>query len=575
MAALRGIAAVINKTLKMIFMKFSLSAICTFAFFSGLAGNIVQEHMVKTHDGTELYTLTAVAQKNKKYPVIIQRNPYYLNTPKDLAFRKKSLKKRNLEGFAYVIQHCQGTGKSGGDFIPYVNEAADGMDLLEWVRKQDFYNGEIYISGGSYSSTVHGAYLNTPQPDIKGIYWAVQDTERYNIIYRNGFLRLQLHSSWYLKMYKKNSAIQRKQRMAKFNSFPLKGLTRRVFGTLAEDYETILLHPDQKDPFWKTPGYGGGEYANALVNAKIPTFFIGAWHDIYITGMIDIWRKLAPAHRNQCVFMITPFEHSYLKRRKNLAPELFSPGGCPSEYAGIESQDVYWFKHLREGTPLNHFTKGQITRYVLFGDRWETSADIGSNSRYCKFYLAENRELTATPPQTGKITYTYDPRNPATFKGACHGNFGGVELQDAPNSRQDIISFISEPFEEDKTVEGDFYGKLFVTSTAPDTCFYLRLSIVKNDRAFGLRNEIDSICRTNQNFAPGKEAVIGFKIAAHSFKVAKGERLRLDVSSSCWPYFQLHSNFRGNQALQRRTQIAKNTIVTGKSFIAIPFSASR
>ncbi len=556
-------------------MKFLLSLFCACSSFCAVAGNLVREHMVTAKDGTKLYTLTAVPAKNKKYPVIIQRNPYIKNTPEELAFRIKLFKKKDLRGFVLVFQHCRGTGKSEGDFIPYINESSDGQDLLNWVRKQDFYNGEIYLSGGSYGASVHGSYLNTPQTDIKGIYWAVQDTERYNIIYRNGFLRLQLHSSWYLKMYKINSSIKRKRRAARFNAFPLTGITRDVFGEPAPDYETILLHPDKNDPFWKTPGCGGGEYSNALVNARIPTFFVGSWHDIYITGMLDIWRKLDPEHRKNCVFMITPFEHAYPNRRKNLATELFSPGGRPSEYAPVGDLDCFWFKHLRKENDLPHFTKGKITRYVLFGNKWETSEDVGTDSASIKFYLNADRELTTAVPPSGKITYTYDPRDPAAFKGACHGNFGGVQLQDAPNSRQDIISFISAPFTHDQIVEGDFYGKLFVTSSAPDTCFYLRLSVVKNGRAFGLRNEIDSICRTNPDFRPGKEAVIDFKIAAHSFKLSRGDRLRLDISSSCWPYFQLHSNFRGNQALQKSSQIAANTILTGKSFIAIPMAKSR
>ncbi len=45
-----------------------------------------------------------------------------------------------------------------------------------------------------------------------------------------------------------------------------------------------------------------------------------------------------------------------------------------------------------------------------------------------------------------------------------------------------------------------------------------------------------------------------------------------DSNSSCFPYYQLHSNFKGNQALQTKTQVARNTIITGKSFLSVPFS---
>lgn len=556
-------------------MKNLLVLICVSLTVFCSAARVVEELYVPAADGTKIYTLVSLPQKGKKYPVIIQRTPYAKNTPEAVAEKINALKKRNLPGFVQVIQHCRGTGMSSGDFIPYINEHSDGLALIEWIRKQDFYNGEIYLSGGSYGASVHGSYLNTKQPDIKGVYWSVQDTERYNIIYRNGFMRMQLHASWYTSMFKKNTAIKRDKREAKFWSFPLSGITSKIFGEPAEDFEAVLLHPDKNDPFWKTPGFAGGEYSNAVFNAKLPTFFVGSWHDIYITGMVDIWRKLDPEHRKNCVFVITPFDHANSYRGKNILPELYSPGGLLKELApGSGDLSIRWFEHLSKGTPLKYFTKGKITKYVLFGNKWNVSEDIGTNSTGCKFYLAQNRTLTTAAPAVNKITYTYNPYNPTRFKGACHGNFGGVALQDPPNSRQDIISFVSEPFAEDKIVEGDFKGKLYVSSSAPDTCFYLRLSVVKGDRAFGLRNEIDSICRTNPDFVPGKEAVIDFTIVPHNFKLSKGDRLRLDVSSACWPYFQLHSNFRGIQALQKTVQSADNTIITGKSYIEIPFAAA-
>ena len=540
------------------------------------ADNILKTVYVTAKDGVKLHTYVSIPEKAGKYPVIISRTPYAKTAPDIVAANEKAMRKRNLRNFVRVYQECRGTGRSGGVFIPYVNERSDGSALLEWIRKQDFYNGEIYLEGGSYGASVHGALLNLKQPDIKGVYWRIQDTERYNIIYRNGFLRLRLHASWYLSVYKKNASIKRNKKAADFRKFPLSGMTPQIFGEKAADFEEVLLHPDPNDPFWKTPGVGGAEYSDALVNCKLPIFFVGAWHDIYITGMVDIWRKLDPEHRKKCVFMITPFDHACSTRKKDIEPELASPNGLPHEFAPQrESNADFWFEHLRSGTPLKHLVKGKISRYVLFGNRWETSEDIGANSKYCKFYFTSDRKLSVTAPTTGKISYKYDPRSPATFRGACHGNFGGVAIQAPPNSRKDIISFVSEPFGKDKIVEGDFTGRLHVSSTAPDTCFYIRLSVVKNGRAFGLRNEIDSICRTVPEFLPGKEAVIDFKIAPHHFKVAKGDQLRIDISSSCWPFFQLHSNFRGNQALQVKTQTAENTIIIGRSHIAIPFAPQK
>ena len=34
---------------------------------------------------------------------------------------------------------------SEGDWIPYDSERADGLAMLEWVRRLPWYNGEIFV----------------------------------------------------------------------------------------------------------------------------------------------------------------------------------------------------------------------------------------------------------------------------------------------------------------------------------------------------------------------------------------------------------------------------------------------
>ena len=101
---------------------------------------------------TKLFTVVLLPNATDKFPVVIVRNPYvdkfenekeeniaieYLNENKEWLNR----------GYAVVIQHCRGRGKSEGDCIPYINERDDGLNLQEWVRKQRFYNGEIFLRG--------------------------------------------------------------------------------------------------------------------------------------------------------------------------------------------------------------------------------------------------------------------------------------------------------------------------------------------------------------------------------------------------------------------------------------------
>lgn len=161
----------------------------------------------------ELFTAVTLPRRKGAFPTVIYRSPYvdFLRDISDgeLAERTAADHKRwNDAGYAVVVQHCRGRGKSSGDCIPYLNERRDGLGLQEWVRKQPFYNGEIYLVGCSYTSSVH--LVTAPfAEDIKGAVIMVQDSDRYNCNYRNGFFKVGLHGEWYVNMYKAKSMPQK------------------------------------------------------------------------------------------------------------------------------------------------------------------------------------------------------------------------------------------------------------------------------------------------------------------------------------------------------------------------------
>ena len=159
------------------------------------------------HDCEKFYTICLLPKENGKFPTIISRSPYVKSTvslsEEQVAEDYYRGAKRWLEhGYAVVFQHCRGQGKSTGEFVPYVHEREDGLAFREWIRKQPFYNGEIYLVGGSYTASLH--YATAPfENDIKGAVFEVQDSERYNCNYHNGFYKMGLHGGWYMNMYKK------------------------------------------------------------------------------------------------------------------------------------------------------------------------------------------------------------------------------------------------------------------------------------------------------------------------------------------------------------------------------------
>ena len=505
-------------------------------------------------NGADLYTACCLPESGKKFPTVILRTPYIFEeegiTDADLAKKYISDYEYLVEaGYAVVLQHCRGCGKSSGDCVPYINERADGLSLHDWVRGQPFYNGELYLVGASYTSSVH--YVTAPfADDIKGAVLEVQTTERYDCNYRNGFYKIGLHGCWYPTMYKKKDPNGNNYTLESFNILPLTDFSEAVFGEKIPSFDEIFLHPDRSDDFWNTH-FGGGETRGVLNHANIPILLMTGFYDIYTGGIFDMWNALDEETKAKSALLVQPYDHGNDPSDEPIEFE----NGCTYKIFG--NHILRWLEHVRLGDappiPL-----GKITYHKLFSGTWQTD-DFSESGEYFTYRLGE-----------GEHTYTYDPADPAYFKGGLSCNFCGCEWQDAPGTRQDIITFYTPEFDKDTAIKGKMKMKLTVKSDCEDTCFYVRLSLVKEAGDYGLRDDINQISAFAPAYVPGEKVEMSFSFDEHSFVIQKGEKIRIDVSSSCYPHYVRHTNNRGLFSVQTDTKIAKNTVIADKSEIVIP-----
>ena len=449
------------------------------------------------------------------------------------------------------MQHCRGRGKSTGDCVPYIYEREDGLNLQQWIRQHSFYNGELYLVGHSYTSSVH--YVTAPfAEDIKGAVLQVQDCERYNCNYRNGFYKMGLHGGWYVNMYKKKTIREKSYAPESFHMLPLNDFSQTVFGEKSEDFDQILLHPDRNDPFWNTR-YGGGEAHNAVKNAEIPILFTTGFYDIYTGGIFDMWNSLEKRTKKQCALLVHPYDHGC---NPDCQPVQFLNGHPANTFGDYALQ---WLEYIR-GKSAAPIEPGQVTYYKLFGEQWCTD-DFAQPEKRLSFQLGESEK-----------TYTYNPYAPASFPGGLSANFGGNAWQDTPNSRYDIISLFTPKFTEDTFVKGKMTASLRVRSDCEDTCFYMRLSIEKEEGYYGLRDDIQKISNFKTDYKPGEEIQIDFPFDEHAFVIQKGERLRIDISSAAYPHYVRHTNQAGPYALQQTAKIAHNTVILDESNLTLPIA---
>lgn len=517
------------------------------------------EYMVPAADGAKLFTLVFSPLSHANGAVVVMRTPYV--TPEDPLpeVERGSSAEFLRAGYVLVIQHCRGCGRSEGICVPYNNERQDGLSLLAWIRKQPFYNKELYLTGGSYLSSVHLSYLNAAGEDVKGALLEVQDCNRYNILYRNGFFKCGLHGSWAVRMYKKNQLKKKNFTNDSFRTFPLSSFSKAVFGEEHTFLDEEMSHPDPADPFWETPD-GGSDYKHALDDLKIPVLFTTGFYDIYTEGVLDMWEHLSPESRSRCALAVTPYSHAYLGGGTN--PIVYQNGDLGAMWPNFK---VEWFNAIREKRTPSFITPGSVTWHAQHEGIWRSAPHLENGAKELCFTLNDHTLDQKTEAEK-EITYTYNPCNPAEFKGGCCNNFDGQQLQDPPDSRYDIISFLTGPLERDVLLQGRAKVKLKAASDCEDTCFYARLSYVnKEGLCYCLRDDIISLSSQHPDYLPGTPVEVVLEFAPNAVKIAAGERLRLDISSSCWHYFLPHRNKKGSFREMESAAIARNTIFTGAS----------
>lgn len=234
-----------------------------------------------------------------------------------------------------------------------------------------------------------------------------------------------------------------------------------------------------------------------------------------------------------------------------------------------------------------------------------------------KLYLTEAGELSVTSfgQDCSSSTYCFDPTNPIPTIG---GNFSslsfieplppGVTVRQRPNaarrcdvtpaggfdqhegdrffgcdppyhalaSRSDVLVFQTSPLQEDCEVTGPVEVYLWISSSAPDTDFTAKLIDVyppnsEYPQGFAL-NLTDSIFRTRYRnsrkmpewMTPGTIYSLKITLYPISNLFCIGHRIRLDISSSNFPRFDVNPNTGEPLGRNRGWMKASNTVYHDK-----------
>jgi len=212
------------------------------------------------------------------------------------------------------------------------------------------------------------------------------------------------------------------------------------------------------------------------------------------------------------------------------------------------------------------------------------------------FYLHGDGGLSEAAPDAGAPPriYDYDPRHPVpTIGGTVTSGQpvmvgGAFDQREAPAfygsrppyqplaKRADVLVFQTAPLERDVEVTGAIEAELWIASNCPDTDFTIKLLDVyppNADYADGYAmNLTDGIlrCRYRDSWerpsllTPGQVYRIKVTAFPTSNLFKRGHRIRLDVSSSNFPHFDLNWNSGAPEGARGGIRVATNRVFVDK-----------
>ncbi len=252
---------------------------------------------------------------------------------------------------------------------------------------------------------------------------------------------------------------------------------------------------------------------------------------------------------------------------------------------------------------------------LVHGGRWRDEQEWPlARTAFTDFYLHADGGLRREPPreERSRTTYRFDPANPVPSVGGNVSSLrdvlplpagiadpsfvgrgertrdimqpGGFDQHEGPEfygcrppylplgSRPDVLVFHTEPLAEPVEVTGPIEVSLWVTTSAADTDFTAKLvdwypPSPWYPQGYAL-NLTDSIVRLRyrdgrergEPMKPGEPVQVTITLYPTSNLFMPGHRIRLDVSSSNHPRFDVNPNTGEPLGRDRRRAVADNTV---------------
>jgi putative CocE/NonD family hydrolase len=526
-------------------------------------------------------------------------------------------------GYVVVYQDCRGRYKSEGAFVKYLSDGNDGHDSCAWILRQPWCDGRIGTMGLSYAAHTQAALGSAGAPGVAAMFL---DSGGFSNAYQGG---IRQGGAFELKQatWAYNNALESPEiardpaKLAAMKAIDIRDWFRRMPWrrgaspvSLAPEYEDYLFEQWEHgvfDDYWKQLGIYAEGFYDRFVDAAM--VHMSSWYDAYARTATDNYVGLSKRKRGPVRLIMGPWTHG--DRQLTYAGDIdFGPaatvdGNLAPDFLTLR---LGWFDRWLKGAANGVDAEPRVRLFVMGGGsgrknaagrmdhggswRWESDWPI-PDTRWTRYYMHRDGALSLAAPseESAWKQYDFDPRHPVpTIGGTVTSGQplmvgGAFDQRESPRffgsrepyrplaARADVLVFQTPPLEEDLEATGPIAVTLWISSSCPDTDFTAKLIDVCPPNAdypdgFAM-NLTDGILRVRYRDSWERPTLMiprtVYPIRIEAFPTSnlfqRGHRIRLDVSSSNFPHFDVNPNTGDPEGRAPEFRVATNRVYLDRS----------
>ncbi|MEU0548163.1 CocE/NonD family hydrolase [Micromonospora sp. NPDC005979] len=483
---------------------------------------VTRDIPVRARDGVMLRT-DHYAPHRASAPAVLIRTPYGRGGPLRLLGRLLAARGRHA-----VIQSCRGTGGSGGTFAPLVHERDDGVDTLDWLRRQAWWSGALGMFGVSYQGFAQWALAADAGDELRAMVAVVTASATRDSTYAGESFALDTVLTWAELLHAQTVPWLARQwelkrgqprLAAALDHLPLADADRVATGVSIPFFQEWLRHHTPEAAYWRER-----VFADRVARVRAPVVMVTGWHDIFLPAQLDDYATLrATGARPRLV--IGPWTH-----------------GSPGLFVAALREGLTWLDEHLDGPPDDEPSpRAAPVRLHVGGPGggWRDLPDWPPPTVQTAWHLHPGGELAARPPVASTADeFRYDPADPTPSLGGpllVAQRAGPVDNRQV-EARPDMLTYTSAPLVEPVEVIGPVRAELHVRSELPHLDVFVRLCDV--DRRGRSWNVCDGLVRvTPERFPTDSSGVLRVPVTLWptAYRFATGHRLRVQVAGGAHP----------------------------------------